>query len=389
MQTIQLTKKGLESAAAVDGKATEYKVEGDARLRVYASPTGAITLGVKYNAFNRRFHKRIGRHPDISLAVFKQQAESYIRSINLTHGMVELRLTTGEFFDQEYEPHIRTRKTTHKEDVSKFERVIRGEIGALPLTQVRPYHLQRILDKLRSDGVKPATRNRYRSLLHSLFKYAHQNGLIGYNPCSVIPLERENNIIERYLSEAEGVAFIKACMVEKNNPAAQAIMLCYFTGLRIGNARTLKRQHLADDLSSITLLTKSGKNQTFPLSKFAQEVIKHALTMSTGEYVFPSPLNPSKPVSYPRAAMQRICKRAGIAVKGEEVDVQQGFSRKPVSIHSLRKTFSNRIMAETGSIYACCELLGHSSVEVTRRYLSISQQEKQKMVNAAFDHHAA
>ncbi|MBE0507523.1 MAG: tyrosine-type recombinase/integrase [Marinospirillum sp.] len=387
MKTVPLTKKGIELAVAIDGKPTEYKVEGDARLRVYSTPH-STTLGVKLNAFNKRFHKRLGRYPEVSLTQFKQMAEAYIQDINLSYGLLGSNISVTQLFDTHYKPRIQARKSTYKEDISKFDRVIRHEIGSLSLKEVRSYHLERVLDKLRSKGVKPATINRYRSLMHALFKYAHQNGLINYNPCSVIQRERENNIIERYLSEAEGVAFINACLLEMNNPGVQALMFSYFTGLRIKNARTLRREHLADDLSSITLLTKSGKNQTFPLSVFAQEVIKHALSMSGGEYVFPSPLNPLNPVSYPRAVMQRICKRAGIAVKGIEVEVQPGFSRKPVSIHSLRKTFSNRIMAETGSIYACCELLGHSSVEVTRRYLSISQEEQQAVVNAAFSAHS-
>ena len=386
MRKIKLTKSAVAKLEIINGKRTEYAAEHDSRLRVIRNKH-RITLEVKYNAFGDRFRERIGIYPDISLDEFKAQAEAFIQQVNQSHGQINTRITVSYFFDQYYLPHIKAKKKTFKEDESKFNLRIRPEIGNMPISQVRTHHLQRIMDRL-PQGTKPATRNRYRACLHAMMAYAYQNELINRNPCSAIPLLPENNLNQRHLSETEGLAFIQACMTEQNNPAVLALMLAYYTGLRIGNTRTLRREHLSEDLSSITLLTKSGKEQTFPLSRFAQDVILHALSISSSDYLFPSPRNPEKPVSYPRAAMQRICKKAGIAVKGETVQLQSGFSPQPIGIHGLRKTFSNRVMEQTGNIYACSELLGHSSVEVTRRYLSINHDKKMDMVNSAFRAHA-
>lgn len=386
MRRIKLTKKAVASAEMIDGKRTEYAAENDSRLRVIRNKH-RITLKVEYNAFGKRNRQRIGIYPDVSLEEFKARAEAYIQQVNQSHGQLDTRMTVSHFFDHYYLPHIKAKKKTFKEDESKFNLQIRPKIGAMPISQIRTHHLQRIMDNLPQE-MKPATRNRYRASLHAMMAYAYQNELVNRNPCSAIPLLPENNINQRYLSEAEGIAFINACMTEWNNPAVLALMSAYYIGLRIGNARTLRREHLSEDLSSITLLTKSGKKQTFPLSRFAQKVILHALSISSSDYLFPSPLNSEKPIGYPKAAMQRICKKAGIAVKGEDVEIQAGFSSLPISIHGLRKTFSNRVMEQTGNIYACSELLGHSSVEVTKRYLSINHDKKIDVVNLAFRAHA-
>lgn len=385
MRTIRPSKKAIEVAQMEGGRATEYKLEGYPYYRLIVSKTRKV-FAVRYNAFNKRYSKRFGMYPQLSIQEFMAQAEAYIRQINQTHGKVDTRLTVSDFFDEYYHPHIQAKKSTYRDDVSKFNRYVRPEIGAMPISDVRAHHLRRILDRL-PEGTRPATINRYRALLHALMEYAYQNELISRNPCKAIPLLSENNIIERHLSEAEGIAFIEACKVEINHPAVQVLMLCYFTGLRVGNARTLRREHLSEDLSSITILTKAGSDQTFPLSKNAQKLILHALSQSRGNYLFPSPLDDRKPVSYPRSAMRRICKRAGIAVAGEDIDVRPGFSKEPITIHGLRKTFCNRVMAETGNIYVCSELLGHSSIEVTRRYLAVNQDQKQDVVNAAFSAH--
>lgn len=386
MRTIRLSKAAIEAALLVNGKRTEYAIEGNLRQRVIKNKT-CTTFEVRYNAFNKRFRKRLGLYPDMSLADFTAQANAFIQQVNQSNGQLDTRLTLDDFFNRYYLPRIRVKKITYKDDVSKFNRCVSPHIGKTPLTEIRTHHLQRVLDRLPA-ATKPATYNRYRAFLFSLFGYACNSQLIGANPCAAIPLLQENNINERYLSEAEGLAFIQACLTEKDNPAVLALMLAYYTGLRIGNARTLKREHLSEGLTSITLLTKVGRDQTFPLSRYAQGIIRHALSLTPCDYLFPSPVNPDKPISHPRSAMVRICKKAGIAVSGEQVEVQEGFSSVPVNIHSLRKTFSNRVMAKTGNIYACSELLGHSSIEVTRRYLSIKDDEKRLIVDSAFEAHA-
>lgn len=52
-----------------------------------------------------------------------------------------------------------------------------------------------------------------------------------------------------------------------------------------------------------------------------------------------------------------------------------------LSTHSLRKTFAYHLYIQTNDLSLVQEILQHSSVAVTRRYLGISQQVKEKAYN--------
>jgi len=63
----------------------------------------------------------------------------------------------------------------------------------------------------------------------------------------------------------------------------------------------------------------------------------------------------------------------------EAAFTQAGLNGK-LATHSLRKSFAQRIYDGTGDIYLVQELLGHQSIETTKKYLGISYQKLQRAV---------
>lgn len=49
------------------------------------------------------------------------------------------------------------------------------------------------------------------------------------------------------------------------------------------------------------------------------------------------------------------------------------FGLKNISCHSLRKTYAYKIYEETQDIFVVKEMLGHSSVEITKRYIGLDK----------------
>jgi integrase len=64
------------------------------------------------------------------------------------------------------------------------------------------------------------------------------------------------------------------------------------------------------------------------------------------------------------AHVSRILKEAG-----------ENFDLDNLSAHSMRKTYAYKIYTESGhDIVAVKELLGHSSIEITKRYLGLDKE---------------
>ena len=66
-------------------------------------------------------------------------------------------------------------------------------------------------------------------------------------------------------------------------------------------------------------------------------------------------------------------------------DIERGGGRgykESLSCHTLRKTFAYWLYMDTGGdIVMVQEVLGHADPSITRRYIGIDQQKKEKAIN--------
>lgn len=278
----------------------------------------------------------------------------------------------------------KTSERQRKDAKLPYAKYVAEDLGNMKVDEITPFHINLRLQSL-PEHLSAATRNRIRALIHRLLQIAVEYGFIGKNPCTVIKSLRENNVVERILTKQEMEAFIESCEQMLKEPAVLALLFALFTGIRIGNIMTIKRENLSHDSRQVYLPnTKSGKSLQLPLGESARRVVEQALTVSTNQYLFSSPIRPDHPISYPRNAFFRICQRAGISVNGALHAGRDGFPAEPITIHCLRKTFASVILEKTGDIYQCSKLLGHCDVKTTQRYAFYNQNKLQETVEDAF-----
>lgn len=91
---------------------------------------------------------------------------------------------------------------------------------------------------------------------------------------------------------------------------------------------------------------------------------------SAYEYIFCSPNNRHNHISRNRA--YHIIKEAAVINKLEG----------NISCHSLRKTFGYHAWKSGAPTALIMEIYNHSNIEITKRYLSIKQEEKDELFNA-------
>lgn len=111
---------------------------------------------------------------------------------------------------------------------------------------------------------------------------------------------------------------------------------------------------------------KTRKNKIIAVNHALAEAIillfKHR-TPKQKEYVFANP--------HTRRAISRIQAYRILRAAAEESQVDT-----PVSCHSLRKTFGYHLWKKGVSIVVIMEIYNHSSYAVTKRYLGITQDDK-------------
>ena len=116
---------------------------------------------------------------------------------------------------------------------------------------------------------------------------------------------------------------------------------------------------------------KTGKDNMFPVNPMmveALEFYRHYLTgYSSEKYIFESQKDRGNPIS--RSQAFRIIKK----------EADQCGLREHISCHSLRKTFGYYAWKQGTPPALLMSIYNHSSYEITKRYLCIDQQEKDKV----------
>ena len=150
------------------------------------------------------------------------------------------------------------------------------------------------------------------------------------------------------------------------------------TGLRISDLLALKWEDVFSKgkfHSRIVLVEqKTGKRQEIPLGKSVIDVLKEYKAHTTPEgFLFPTEKNP-KGGELDRAMTYQYVHR----MLNYYIRERAGFM-EAVGCHTLRKTFGYQAYLAGWDLYRIQECLNHSSPAITRRYIDLSQDDKDQV----------
>ena len=115
---------------------------------------------------------------------------------------------------------------------------------------------------------------------------------------------------------------------------------------------------------------KTGKQKIIALSAQAVKALRMLLPQRRGIYVFSNNRNDGKAIS--RVQAWRIIKKAAKAIKAAGL----------IACHSLRKTFGYIAWKSGVTSVMLMDIFNHSSFEITKRYLGISQDDRDKIYHS-------
>ncbi len=378
----RFTQKAIESLPTPppDARAhqDEYSDIDVVGLRVVVGRNGRKFFDYRFRRNMRKRAIRIGEFPAVSLKEARERANEFKNM--LWRGLdpaVERRkmvtaVTFAEFTKEDLE-HAKANKRTWKGDEQKIRRELIPAWGRLTLAAITAKDVQTMHNRLGTQS-SPAHANRHLALVHRIFSLAVQWGHLPpehRNPAQSVRKFRENNARERYLSRDELERFLKALDARPERATANAVKLLLFTGMRRGEAISLRWEHVDMERGTLFLArTKSGKSRTVVLNDLAKGVVAEMAAARNGSpYVFPGK-NPGTHLAEPRKTFENAKAEAGL---------------ENFHLHDLRHTFASIAVQNGASLYEVQKLLGHASSQMTQRYAHLADDSLRAVTNGVAD----
>jgi site-specific recombinase XerD len=179
-----------------------------------------------------------------------------------------------------------------------------------------------------------------------------------------IPLARRGEKLPVVLSRSEVYGMIN---VTENMKHRLTIMLLYYAGLRLDEARSLTWD--AVDLEREVIHVKSGKGDKDRIV-FLHPKLKEII-QSYGVEKKGAVLKSQRGGRYNKATIQKIVVKAA-----EKAGV-----KKNVTPHTLRHCFATHLLEAGADIRYIQELLGHKNLQTTQIYTHVANKDVKKLAN--------
>lgn len=295
-----------------------------------------------------------------------------------------------EWLDNYIEPTAKTRTFSRYSEI--VEQHIIPRLGELELDELTPSVLQHYITELLQSGNLKTGRGLAANSVSAIINVI-QNSLrtafnLGYTKEYTAdrikrPKSQEKNVSCFSIQEQKK---IEQAVLNSKKDKMFGVMLCLYTGLRVGELLALKwtdfdlqKGHLSVSRSCHDGKGKDGKyiriedtpktsssRRIIPLPKQLLPIIKEFKKKSNTEYVVSCNCKPLSVRSYQRS-FDLLQRKLGITHRG---------------FHSLRHTFATRALECGMDVKTLSEILGHKSPTVTlNRYVHSLMEHKQDMMN--------
>ena len=184
-------------------------------------------------------------------------------------------------------------------------------------------------------------------------------GHIDANPARGVKRNRRPGLT-RFLSREEIGRLhrvLDAQTEENNQRQADIIRLLLLTGCRRSEIVRLRWSEVDGEML-VLADSKTGPRKV-PLNTQARRIVERQ-PRGRSPFVFPSPLDPSRPRSHNLALWYRVRREAGI---------------EDCRLHDLRHTLASHAVMNGVPVPVVSRLLGHSNVRMTLRYAHLGDRE--------------
>jgi integrase len=333
---------------------------------------------IDYYINGRRRRERIGPDKRLADTVLRK------RKVEIAEGkFLERRRPIMTTFDELADAYLhyathQQRKRSWPRDRASI-RALQTYFGGKRLTDITPASIEQYRTSRRATASRrgrcltTASINRELTCLKRMFNVARkglivlQGGVPLENPVSSVSLEREHNERDRVLT-AEEFARVYDAAATWLKPM---ILIAYHTGMRQGEIRSLRWDHISLRESVIRLRssdTKTDEPRIIPLPQAATSMLNTITRYVNCPWVFINQeswqANPELDPRYHAAsvtrAFARTAKRAGVM---------------NATFHDLRHTFVTNMRRAGVDYFRIMAITGHKTMRVFKRYHTIDTRD--------------
>jgi site-specific recombinase XerD len=246
-----------------------------------------------------------------------------------------------------------------------FLTVVRDS-GKTRLEEITKHDLEAFIEHEQDRGMMLSTVRTKLHCVNAFLGYAMDAGVVSADVLARRIRLRKPETLPRAMDPDD----VKQLLSVIDNPKDRAmIMVLLRTGMRIGELLNTKIQdlHLRDRKIDIYEGEKNRLGRVVYLSDDAMSALKAWLKMRDHQKVFLFYAQGRKSMSYSTAYLifERCLTKAGLTHKG-------------YSLHALRHTFASELLNAGMRIECLQPLMGHSSLDVTRRYARLTDKTREE-----------
>ena len=358
-------------------------------LKCLVGRNGSKRFLFRYTFENKKQSLAIGRFPEMSVgqarSIVKQWRESLCcginpklelnrpaRTVGSTANLAKSEMTVSQFFWEIYLPYAKQRKRSWNKDESRFRLYIEPVIGNIIYRELKAIQIYQIQADMLSGNQYPrafsaATCNRAIALLKTMGNLAYRWDNIPTNEALKVPLLKEENIRERYFTQAEMQSLIHYAELYPNKQAGSLIALLLLTGARRNELQQAKWEQLnLQDQILFVPHTKNGKPREIYLSDNAMKWINRLPRYANNPYIFAGEKF-GKPISAPRCAFKWLLKQANIK------------DTEGICFHTARHSVATLLISSGKfNLYDVKAQLAHSSIQSSQRYAKLTESRQRE-----------
>jgi site-specific recombinase XerD len=254
----------------------------------------------------------------------------------------------------------------YRRDLQLLREFLSGSNGQLP----RPGEVTRqqvIQFAVSLSGMAPLSVRRKLACLSSFFGFLQDMGHIQGNPARRLPLPKTEQLVPVTLSQEEAQQLVAAA----DRPWTRClVILLLTTGMRRSEAVAITLEDIDLENGQLLVHGKGSKERTVPLTQEATEAIRHYLKhrrKTNCQRLFVSQTGEPIQGRIVNRILNRVLEKARLTGRG-------------ITPHTLRHTFATHLIRNGTDIRTVQELLGHSDIQTTARYLHSDTRTKQTAV---------
>jgi integrase len=297
-------------------------------------------------------------------------------------------VTFSDFWKSDYLPAAEVARTPRslETETGYYKKWIEPVLGDLPLQKIDAATIEAVTLRAQKAGKSPGTVCKIIGVVSQVWNKAASRDLVqGECPTRRVKKPRQDNRRVRFLSQTEAKNVLSALALRSMDVHDEAL-LSLFCGLRAGEIHSLTWGDI--DVKNGTIHIRDPKNKR-NRHAFITEEVKVMLKrrhcgQATTELVFPT--FDGKIRLWVSDTFARVVDELGLndtgefttAREGGQIPVRISDARQRVVFHTLRHTFASWLVQQGTPLYTVAELMGHTTIEMTRRYSHLAPDTLRK-----------